>query len=148
MAAEMAARGRNALVFRGSDGLDELTTTGNSEIWLVQGGEVREFTLNPVDLGLDTADLAQLVGADAHHNADVAKKLLAGERSGNFAAIRDVVALNAAGGVVAYSLGANQIETQADLNAAFAPALQKTYAAIDSGDAAQKLSDWMAASQA
>ncbi|MFM1927254.1 MAG: hypothetical protein RLZ06_830 [Actinomycetota bacterium] len=148
MAAEMAARGRNALVFRGSDGLDELTTTGNSEIWLVQGGEVREFTLNPVDLGLDTADLAQLVGADAHHNADVAKKLLAGERSGNFAAIRDVVALNAAGGVVAYSLGANQIETQADLNAAFATALQKTYAAIDSGDAAQKLSDWMAASQA
>ncbi len=148
MAAEMAARGRNALVFRGSDGLDELTTTGNSEIWLVQGGEVREFGLNPADLGLTTSDLASLVGGDAHHNADVAKKLLAGERTGNLAAIRDVVALNAAGGVVAYGLSKAKIGSQAELNAAFAEALTKTFDAIDSGKAAKKLSEWMSATQA
>jgi anthranilate phosphoribosyltransferase len=148
MAAEMAARGRNALVFRGSDGLDELTTTGNSKIWLVQGGEVRLFELNPTNLGLNVASLNQLVGGDAHHNAEVAKKLLAGERSGNFAAIREVVALNAAGGLVAYGLSGVQIRTQADLHEAFASALIKTFEAIDSGKAAQKLSEWMSATQA
>ncbi|NDH65501.1 MAG: anthranilate phosphoribosyltransferase, partial [Microbacteriaceae bacterium] len=47
MAAEMAARGRTALVFRGSDGLDELTTTGTSHIWQVSGGVVTEFDLDP-----------------------------------------------------------------------------------------------------
>lgn len=148
MAAEMAARGRNALVFRGSDGLDELTTTGTSEIWLVQGGEVREFELNPADLGLKTADLAELVGGDAHHNAEVAKKLFAGETSGALAAIRDVVALNAAGGLVAYELAAKKIQTQAEMVASFAATLIKTFDAIDSGKAAEKLSQWMSASQA
>lgn len=148
MAAEMAARGRNALVFRGSDGLDELTTTGNSEIWLVHGGEVREFTLNPADLGLNTADLSQLIGGDAHHNAEVANKLFAGDTSGNLSAIREVVALNAAGGLVAYGLTKNQIETQAELLAALADALAKAFDAIDSGKAAVKLSAWMSATQA
>ena len=52
MAAEMAARGRTALVFRGEDGLDELTTTGTSQIWQVSGGEVLEYTLDPSDFGI------------------------------------------------------------------------------------------------
>ena len=148
MAAEMANRGRNALVFRGSDGLDELTTTGTSEIWLVQGGEVRQFELNPVDLGLKLANLQDLVGGDAHHNAEVAKKLFAGDRSANLASIREVVALNAAGGLVAFDLAKNQIQTQAELKSAFASALTRTFDAIDSGSAAQKLSEWMSATQA
>jgi anthranilate phosphoribosyltransferase len=147
MAAEMAARGRNALVFRGSDGLDELTTTGISEIWLVQGGEVREFALNPADLGLKTAKIEDLLGGDPQHNAQVTRSLFSGDISGNLTAVRDVVALNAAGGLVAYGLNGVQITGQEKLNEAFAEALAKTFAAIDSGAAAAKLSQWTAATQ-
>ena len=147
MAAEMASRGRNALVFRGSDGLDELTTTGNSEIWLVQGGEVREFELNPADLGLKIAKIEDLLGGDPQHNAQVTRSLFSGEISGNLTAVRDVVALNAAGGLVAYGLSGVRITIQEQLNAAFAEALAKTFAAIDSGAAAEKLSQWTAATQ-
>ena len=147
MAAELAARGRNALVFRGSDGLDELTTTGISEIWLVQGGEVREFALNPADLGLKTAKIEDLLGGDPQHNAQVTLSLFSGEISGNLTAVRDVVALNAAGGLVAYGLSGVRITSQEQLNEAFAEALAKTFAAIDSGAAAEKLSQWTAATQ-
>jgi len=148
MAAEMATRGRNALVFRGSDGLDELTTTGISEIWLVQGGEVREFTLNPADFGLKTTQIEQLLGGDPQHNAQVTRSLFAGDQSGNLAAVREVVALNAAGGIVSYALAEAEISTQDDLNAAFAEAIKSALIAIDSGAAAAKLSQWTAATQA
>jgi anthranilate phosphoribosyltransferase len=148
MAAEMAARGRNALVFRGSDGLDELTTTGSSEIWLVQGGEAREFGLNPSDFGLKTAKLQELIGGDPQHNAQVTRSLFTGDLSGNLAAVREVVALNAAGGLVAYGLSGAKIDSQQQLDAAFKDALAKTFAAIDSGAAAEKLSQWTAATQA
>jgi len=148
MAAEMANRGRNALVFRGSDGLDELTTTGTSEIWLVQGGAVKEFILNPADFGLKTVVIEELLGGDPQHNAQVTRSLFTGDKSGNLAAIREVVALNAAGGLVAYGLSGAQIQTQDELNQVFAEALAKTFNAIDSGAAAEKLSQWTAASQA
>jgi anthranilate phosphoribosyltransferase len=148
MAAEMASRGRNALVFRGSDGLDELTTTGISEIWLVQGGEVREFSLNPGDLGLENAQISQLLGGDPHYNAQVTRSLFAGDQSGNLAAIREVVALNAAGGIVAYGLDKTQINSQSELNEVFASALTESFNAIDSAAAADKLSQWISATQA
>ena len=147
MAAEVAARGKNALVFRGADGLDELTTTGVSEIWLVQGGEVREFVLTPTDFGIPQASIDQLLGGDAHHNAEVTRQLFAGNREGNLAAVRDVVALNAAGGIVAFDLSANTINSQRELDEIFDLALKDAYQAIDSGAASEKLSQWIAASQ-
>ena len=147
MAAEVAARGKNALVFRGADGLDELTTTGLSEIWLVQGGEVREFVLTPTDFGIPQASIDQLLGGDAHHNAEVTRQLFAGNREGNLAAVRDVVALNAAGGIVAFDLSANTINSQRELDEIFDLALKDAYQAIDSGAASAKLSQWIAASQ-
>lgn len=147
MAAEVAARGKNALVFRGADGLDELTTTGVSEIWLVQGGEVREFVLTPTDFGIPQASINQLLGGDAHHNAEVTRQLFAGNREGNLAAVRDVVALNAAGGIVAFDLSANSINSQRELDEIFDVALKDAYEAIDSGAASEKLSQWIAASQ-
>lgn len=150
MAAEIAARGRSALVFRGSDGLDELTTTGKSQIWAVRGGKVVESTLDPAKLGLKLSQKADLVGGDAHHNADVVRSLFGKSSSGAgqaSAAIRDVVALNAAGGIVAYALANGEISDLTDLHDEFAKALVKTFAAIDSGAAADKLSQWITASQ-
>lgn len=148
MAAEVAARGKNALVFRGSDGLDELTTTGKSEIWLVQGGKVTEFELNPADFGLKIAKIEQLIGSDPHHNAEVTRMLFAGNTDGNLPAIRDVVALNAAGGLVSYGLSGKQISSQSQLNTEFESAVAKCLDAIDSGAAEQKLNDWVSATQA
>jgi anthranilate phosphoribosyltransferase len=148
MAAEMAKRGRNALVFRGSDGLDELTTTGISEIWLVQGGEVREFSLNPADFGLKIVQVDQLLGGDSQHNAQVTRSLFAGDLTGNLSAVREVVALNAAGGIVAYQLDGAEIRSQEQLDAAFTDAIKLALTAIDSGAAAAKLSQWTAATQA
>ena len=147
MAAEVAARGRNALVFRGSDGLDELTTTGNSDIWLVQGGDVRKFELNPLDFGLSLTTIDQLIGGDPQFNAQITRSLFSGQRDGQLAAVREVVALNAAAGMVAYGLDRAQIANQQDLNQAFNTAVEATLTAIDTGAVAEKLSQWTAASQ-
>jgi anthranilate phosphoribosyltransferase len=146
MAAELALRGRSALVFRGSDGLDELTTTGISQIWQVSGGVVTESTLDPTALGLQTAKPSDLEGGDAHFNANVAKAVLAGETEGKLARVRDIVLLNAAGGVVAYKLAKNPAESVRDLTERFIEALEIVRAALNDGRATAKLSQWVAAS--
>lgn len=149
MAAELAARGRTALVFRGSDGLDELTTTGTSHIWQVSGGVVTEFELDPADLGLSQSHLDDLVGGDAHFNAQVARMVLGQETPDrNLDAVRDIVVLNAAGGVVAYELAKDASQASLSINERFANAITKVRAALDSGAAAEKLSAWIAATQA
>jgi anthranilate phosphoribosyltransferase len=147
MAAEMASRGRNALVFRGSDGLDELTTTGLSEIWLVQGGEVREFELNPLKLGLQRIELASLLGGDAQTNAEVAKRLFNEPGSEAIRAVREIVALNVAGGLVAYELSKKQIDSQKSLEEEFERQLLRAFESLDSGAAANKVTAWTEASQ-
>ena len=147
MAAEMASRGRNALVFRGSDGLDELTTTGLSDIWLVQGGEVRKFELNPLKLGLERIELASLIGGDAQTNAEVAKRLFHEPGSEAIRAVREIVALNAAGGLVAYELSKKQIDSQKSLEEEFERQLLRAFESLDSGAAASKVAAWTEASQ-
>lgn len=145
MAREMAARGRSALVFRGNDGLDELTTTDSSQIWQVVGGQIREFELNPGKLGLASTEMSTLIGGDAAENAEIAKQLLAGNTSGNLGAVKDIVLLNAAGGVVAYEMAHDSSKADVELELRLADALQKVTVALESGAAAQKLNDWVAA---
>lgn len=145
MAAELATRGRSALVFRGDDGLDELTTTGSSTIWQVSGGAVSEFRLDPTALGLKLARAEQLVGGDAHHNAQIAKSVLSGSRDSELEAVREIVMLNAAGGLVAYNLAKKPADAQLDLTDRFKLALERVRSTLDDGRAAQKLSDWTAA---
>ncbi|HEY0950042.1 anthranilate phosphoribosyltransferase, partial [Nocardioides sp.] len=91
MAGVFARRGVDAWVFRGDDGLDELTTTTTSRLWWVHAGEVRETTVDPGALGLPRADAEALRGGDAAHNAEVVRRLLAGEAG----PVRDAVLLNA-----------------------------------------------------
>ena len=71
-------RGATALVFRGDDGLDELTTTGHSRIWEVTRGDIHEHDLDPRDLGIPIADLADLIGGTPDHNAAVLRRTLDG----------------------------------------------------------------------
>src|SRR6476620_5332152 len=91
MAGVVAGRGKDAVVFRGDDGLDELTLSTTSTVWWVQGGDVTQRTFDPLQVGLQRQPVEALRGADAVHNAQVARELFAGERG----AVRDAVVLNA-----------------------------------------------------
>src|SRR6478609_7198162 len=77
MAGVFARRGVDAWVFRGDDGLDELTTTTTSSVWTVSGGEVSEHTLDPSALGIPQGTAEGLRGRDAAYNAEVVRRLLA-----------------------------------------------------------------------
>ncbi len=101
MAGVFAERGNSSLVFRGDDGLDELTTTSTSRVWAVRDGKVREETFDPRDVGIELVPVEALRGADASYNADVALRLLNGETG----PVRDAVLLNSAAALVALSPG-------------------------------------------
>lgn len=145
LAAEMASRGRTALVFRGSDGLDELTTTGNSRIWVVFGGKVDEYTFNPMDLGIPQASVEQLLGGDAMENAATSRGIFGEniEFKGDRQAIQNIVALNASAGMTAYEL--NKIDSISDFD--LLGSLKKHYLqaqeAINDGSALAKLNQWV-----
>jgi anthranilate phosphoribosyltransferase len=92
MAGALARLGkRHALVFRGDDGLDELTTTGPSHLWELRDGEVRPAVVDPVDLGIPLAIASDLRGGDVATNVAVADAVLRGEPGPR----ADIVALNA-----------------------------------------------------
>ncbi|MBJ23016.1 MAG: anthranilate phosphoribosyltransferase [bacterium] len=88
--AELGAK--RALVVHGSDGMDELTTTGPSSAALVSGGRVETMKIDPQDLGLERAKLEDLAGGTPGENALTTRAILAGE----IGAQRDIVLLNAA----------------------------------------------------
>ncbi len=137
MAAVLAERGVAALVFRGDDGLDELTTTTTSRVWAIRAGAVHEVAVDPQALGLAPADRAALRGADAAHNAGVARALLAGDRG----PVRDAVLLNTAAALAAYD------GLPGPLDDALRTGLDRAAAAIDSGAAADVLDRWRTVSQ-
>jgi anthranilate phosphoribosyltransferase len=133
MAEVLARRGVRAKLFRGHDGLDELTTTGISIVYEVRDGEMRETHLDPGSLGLPRASLDDLRGGDPAQAADIARRILAGERG----ARRDVVLLNAAA-----ALEVAGAATTLDEGLAMAAA------SIDEGSAAAVLDRWVEVSHA
>src|ERR1017187_746710 len=79
LAGVLAGRGSSALVFHGDDGLDELTTTGPSPVWVVHDGTVSEARCDPAELGIDRCQPDDLRGGDPVHNATVARAVLGGQ---------------------------------------------------------------------
>lgn len=132
--AEVLARldTRHALVFHGSDGLDELTTTGPSTIWEVRDGAVETYQFDPADHGVPRASVDDLRGGGLAENTAIAEAVLAGERG----APRDIVVLGAAAALIA-----------ADRAEGWAPALAAAGDALDSGKARQVRDDWVALSR-
>lgn len=110
-----------AWVVHGSDGLDELTTTGPSYVAALENGQVRSFDIHPADAGLDLAQPVDLLGGDSEANANAIRDLLAGHKG----AYRDIVLLNAAAALIVAGKAA-------DLKAGAALGAD----AIDSGKAA------------
>lgn len=138
MAGVLARRGTDAWVFRGDDGLDELTTTTTSQVWLVHDGVVSQAQIDPAMVGIAQARPEDLRGGDAEHNAAVVRRVLDGEQG----AVRDAVLLNAAAALAVYDEPGGTVE--ASLPTAYAKAAQ----AVDSGAAAGLLDRWVAASAA
>ena len=73
--------GDRALVFRGDDGLDEITISGPSKIGEVRNGTVHVFEVTPEEFGLQRAPLSQIAGGDVQQNAAIIRAILDGERS-------------------------------------------------------------------
>ncbi|MEO9134870.1 MAG: anthranilate phosphoribosyltransferase [Jatrophihabitantaceae bacterium] len=139
MAAVLAERGDSALVFRGDDGLDELTTTTTSSVWVAADGTVTTVTLDPAEFGITAVQPQALRGGDRVHNAAVVREVLAGGAAG----VRDAVLLNAAAAIAAHDgLSA------ATLHEAVAAGLLAATAAVDSGAASDVLDRWIVSSQA
>ena len=146
VAGVFASRGTSALVFRGQDGLDELTVTAPSDVWEVRGGEIAQHVLDPAVLvEVPRSGHDALRGGTAEENAQVARDLYAGESSGRMGPIRDAVLLNAAAGVVAFD-GIGQ-SAGAGFEGRFVAAFEEVRAALDSGAPADLIGRWAAASQ-
>ncbi|MGC5331068.1 anthranilate phosphoribosyltransferase [Micromonospora sp. DT62] len=133
MAGVFAARGDSVLVMRGEDGLDEFTTAAPTRVWAAQGGVVRESLLDAADLGVPRATLADLRGGDAAFNADVVRRLLAGETG----PVRDAVLVNAAAAL------ATQGPLDGDLTGALRAGIDRAAESVDSGAAARVLDRWI-----
>lgn len=134
-------RGASALVFRGDDGLDELSTTGHSHIWEVSRGAVTEHDLDPRELGLPRASIADLVGGQPAANADVVRRVLGGEPG----PVRDIVLLNAAAGLTAWELAQDPATAERPILERLAEHIEAAARAVDRGAAAATLSRWIAA---
>ncbi|MGH4024682.1 MAG: anthranilate phosphoribosyltransferase [Pseudonocardiaceae bacterium] len=133
MARVLADRGVTALLVRGDDGLDEITTTTTTSVWVVENGAVRREQLNPAALTVPAARPEDLRGGDVATNADVVRRLVAGEPG----PVRDAVLLNAAAALVAHH------GPSADLVADLTAATERAAAAVDSGAAATLLERWV-----
>lgn len=135
MADVFAKRMQHALVFTGPLNLDELSLIGPTRMWETYGGEVHESVIEVADISLPPNTLADITGRDAEFNADVIRRVVAGEQG----PIRNTVVLNAAAGLVAAS---DQVDSPLTdrLNDAIATAEES----IDSGKARKVLTDWIA----
>lgn len=140
VAGVLARRGTQGLVFHGDDGLDELTTTTTSDVWLIGDGDVRATTLDPTELGLAAAARDDLVGGSAARNAEVVREVLAGAPG----PVRDIVVLNAAAALLAF----DKPDRNGDVTAQLVQRVQRAEEAIDSGAAARVLTEWVEATQA
>jgi anthranilate phosphoribosyltransferase len=120
-----------AWIVHGSDGIDEITTTGPTFVSELSGGEIQSFEVTPADAGLPKAKLADLKGGTPAQNAKALREVLAGAKN----AYRDVVLFNAAASLIV-------ADKVSDLKEGVAMAAQS----IDSGSAASTLNELVAVS--
>ncbi|MDV3221593.1 anthranilate phosphoribosyltransferase [Intrasporangium sp.] len=141
LAGVFASRGKDAAVFRGDDGLDEVTVSTTTRVWWVRDGQVRSRTVDPTRLGLGLHPTEDLRGGDAVHNAHVVRDIFAGATG----AVRDAVLLNAG---IALALtqpdsGGDQESFERDLRTG----MDRAAAAIDSGEATRTVDRWIRATR-
>jgi anthranilate phosphoribosyltransferase len=138
MAQVLSAKGVDGFVFRGDDGLDEISLATTTSVLTIGQGEISSDLIDPSDFGISKAPITDLVGGDAQFNASVSRAIFSGERG----APRDAVALNAAAAIAAY---------KGEFTKSLAERMRDGYAdaikAIDSGAATALLANWITVSQ-
>ena len=138
MAQVMAAKGCDGFIFRGDDGLDEITLNGATSVLSIGRNEISSDRIDARDFGLENAPLSAIVGGDGAENAAISMAIFGGERGAH----RDIVLLNAAVTIAAFEGELDQpIKERIDL------ALARAVSAIDSGAALELVDRWAALSQ-
>ncbi len=137
MAQVMAAKGCDGFVFRGDDGLDEITLDGTTSVLSIGSNGISSDRIDARDFGIDNAPISAVVGGDGAENAAISRRILAGERG----APRDIVVLN-----TAVTIAAFDGEVELSLHERISKALPRAIDAIDSGRATALLEKWAALS--
>lgn len=137
VAQALAVRGTRALVFRGQDGRDKITTSAATDIWEARDGALTHTELHPGDLGLALASVDDLRGGNAAQNAQIVREVL----SGKSGPVRDAVLVNAAAGLTAFDQAA-----EGDLVSRLRQQMETAAEMIDSGTASEVLENWVQAS--
>jgi anthranilate phosphoribosyltransferase len=133
MAQVLGDRGVDGFVFRGDDGLDEITLATTTSVLSIGNGEIASDRIDPLDFGISRATISALVGGDSTENARITTAIFAGEKG----APRDAVVLNAAAAIAAY-------EANFDLNLhdRIALGVSRAIDAIDSGASTRLVAQW------
>ncbi len=142
VAGVFAERHKDAAVFRGDDGLDELTLETTSTVWWVRNGDVRQHVLDPSLVGLEHSPTTALRGGDAAHNATVVREVFAG-RTGP---VRDAVVLNA--GIALALTEPDRGRRTEDFHADLRVGMDRAQDALDSGAATGLVERWVSATRA
>ena len=139
MAQVLGDRGVEGFVFRGDDGLDEITLATTTQVLSIGNGEIQSGLIDPTDFGISKAPISELVGGDAKENAEIAMRIFNGERG----APRDAVVLNASAAIAAYNG-----DLDYDLKTRLVAGVDAARQAIDSGAAKDLLNRWIKLTQA
>jgi len=138
MAQVLGDRGVDGFVFRGDDGLDEITLATTTSVLSIGDGSIESDRIEPGDFGLSPAPISALVGGDANENARITRAIFVGERG----APRDAVLLNAAAAIAAY-----EGDLKSDIHERLQTALIRATDAVDTGKASALLNQWATLTQ-
>ena len=138
MAQVLAEKGCDGFVFRGDDGLDEITLATTTSVLSIGKAEIKSDRIDAKDFGMQNAPIEAIVGGDAEENARISRAIFAGERG----APRDAVLLNAAAAIAAF-----EGDMESDVKERITLGLARAVIAVDSGAAANLLSRWAALTQ-
>jgi anthranilate phosphoribosyltransferase len=138
MAKVLSKRGVDGFVFRGDDGLDEITLATTTTVLTLSGGKITSDQFDPLDLKISRAPISDLKGGDGSHNAGITSAIFDGEHG----APRDAVLLNAAAAIAAYD-GQFELNLIERINLG----LERATQAVDSGAAKELVHQWAQLSQ-
>ncbi len=133
MSQVLLEQGKEGFVFRGDDGLDEVSLSTTTQVIQINDGKLTQSEFNPADLGITSSSVSDLVGGDAKYNADMTMKIFSGVKG----PMRDAVTLNAAFAIAAFKADFN-LPLQTQIANGFVLANK----AIDSGAALSVVKKW------
>jgi anthranilate phosphoribosyltransferase len=133
MAQVLLQQGKEGFVFRGDDGLDEVSLATTTTVIQISNGNLIEEVFNPAELGIASAPISELAGGDAKFNAQMTKQIFDGKAG----AMRDAVSLNAA-----FAIAAFKADFSLPLQTQIANGFVLANKAIDSGAAQSILKKW------